>query len=259
MASLDALLLLAEQYLGLLLPMLVALGLGFSSLVMRRRSARNLRPIAAWERLPGMLEQAAGQGRPLHLSTGGAGLQGSDTLLALAGAELVYQAARQAQSPVILTTSATTMIPLGYDMLRRAQRARGFAGSMLPGTLRWFPGGSRSLAWAGAASALMGSEGVGVNLLAGNFGPELALVSQAAARHGQDFLAVSDRLDGQAVAWATGDEPLIGEELFFAGAWLNPTPGNQAALVMQDTLRWLLIAALVGLALVTWSGGAAPA
>ena len=259
MAVLEPLLTWLEQNGSLALPLLVALGFGMSSFAVSRRGARSLRRVAAWEALPYMLEESAGQGRPVHLSTGGAGLQGSDTLLALAGAEVVYQAARQAQGPVILTTSATTMIPLGYETLRRAQRARGFAGSMLPGTLRWFPDGPRSLAWAGAASALMGSENVGTNLLVGSFGPELALVSQAALRHGQHFLAASDQLDGQAVAWATGTEPLIGEEIFFAGAYLNPTPGNQAALVMQDTLRWLLIAALVALALLAYTEGASPA
>ncbi len=259
MALLEPLLIWLEQNGSLVLPLLVALGFGMSSFAVSRRGARSLRLIAAWEALPYMLEESAGQGRPVHLSTGGAGLQGSDTLLALAGAEAVYQAARQAQGPVILTTSATTMIPLGYETLRRAQRARGFAGSMLPGTLRWFPDGPRSLAWAGATSVLMGSENVGTNLLVGAFGPELALVSQAAARHGQHFLAASDQLDGQAVAWATGTEPLIGEEIFFAGAYLNPTPGNQAALVMQDTLRWLLIAALVALAFLAYTEGASPA
>ena len=105
----------------------------------------------------------------------------------------------------------------------------------------------------------MGSEYVGANLLVGRFGPELALVSQAAARHGQGLLAASDQLDGQAVAWAMADEPLIGEELYFAGAWLHPTPGNQAAVLMQDTLRWLLIAALVIMAILAYSGGSAAA
>lgn len=259
MASLEALLILLEQNASLLLPVLVALGLGMSSVAITRRSARSLRRVAAWDALPRMLERSASQGRPVHMSTGGAGLQGSDTLVALAGAEVVYQAARLAQGPVILTTSATTMIPLGYDTLRRAQRARGFAGSMLPGTLRWYPDGPRSLAWAGATSALMGSEDAGANLLVGSFGPELALVSLAAARHGQALLAVSDQLDGQAVAWATGAEPLIGEELFYAGAWLHPTSGNHSSVLMQDTLRWLLIAALVALALLAYTGGAAPA
>ncbi len=259
MTSLDPLLAFLQQNASLVLPLLVALGLGLSSFAVSRRSARSLRVMPAWQALPRLLEQAAARGQPVHVSTGGAGLQDGDSLLALAGAEFVFQTARLAQGPVIMTTSASSMIPLGYETLRRAQRARGFAGSMLPGTLRWFPDGPRSLAWAGAATALMGSEYVGANLLVGRFGPELALVSQAAARHGQPLLAASDQLDGQAVAWANADEPLIGEELYFAGAWLHPTPGNQAAVLMQDTLRWLLIAALVTMAFLAWSGGTAAA
>ena len=260
MASADPLLIYLRENAAILLPLLVALGLGLASFAVGRRSARSLRVMPAWRALPGMLEQAAAQGQPVHLSGGGAGLQGSDSLLALASAEALYQAARLAQGPVILTTSDSTMIPLGYEVLRRAQRARGFAGSMQAGTLRWFPDGPRSLAWAGAASALMSSEYVGANVLVGGFGPELALVAHAAARRGQPLLAASDQLDGQAVAWASADEPLIGEELYFAGAWLNPTPANQAAVVMQDILRWLLIAALLTVAFLAYnSGGAAPA
>ena len=259
MASLEPLLLYLQQNASLLLPLLVALGLALASFTIGRRSARSFRVMPAWRALPHMLEAAAVQGRPVHLSTGGAGLRGSDTLLALASAELVWQAARLAQGPVIMTTSDSTMIPLGYETLRRAQRARGFAGSLLPGSLRWFPDGPRSLAWAGAATALMGSEYVGANLLVGGLGPELALVSHAAARHGQPLLAASDQLDGQAVAWATATESLIGEELYFAAAWLNPTPANQAAVVMQDLLRWLLVAALVTMAALAWSGGTPPA
>ena len=101
MALLEPLLIWLEQNGSLALPLLVALGFGMSSFAVSRRGARSLRLIAAWEALPYMLEESAGQGRPVHLSTGGAGLQGSDTLLALAGAEAVYQAARQAQGPVI--------------------------------------------------------------------------------------------------------------------------------------------------------------
>ena len=86
MALLEPLLIWLEQNGSLALPLLVALGFGMSSFAVSRRGARSLRLIAAWEALPYMLEESAGQGRPVHLSTGGAGLQGSDTLLALAGA-----------------------------------------------------------------------------------------------------------------------------------------------------------------------------
>ena len=67
-------------------------------------------------------------------------------------------------------------------------------------------------------------------MLNGNFGPEIALVLEAAARKRRSSIAGSVDLDEQAVAYAIADRALIGEELFVAvynhtaeGDHLGPT------------------------------------
>jgi hypothetical protein len=92
---------------------------------------------------------------------------------------------------------------------------------------------------------------VGANFLVGSFGPELALIADAAYRRNQPVIAASDQLEGQAVAFAVSDRPLIGEEIFNAGAFLGGEPGQVAGAVAQDVLRWLLIVLILVSALVT--------
>src|SRR5690606_37600706 len=135
------------------------------------------RAIPAYESIPLMIGGAVEANRPVHMSAGSAGLGDTSTVLALATAELFYhvgqQAAIGATSPII-TTSDPTMIPLGYDTLRRAYVTRGFLRNYEASGVRWFPAGQRSLAFAGGVTALQGIEHVNANVLAGSFGPELA-------------------------------------------------------------------------------------
>lgn len=216
--------------------------------IRRRRSLVALRPIPAYAALPMMVGEAIESSRPVHVSFGNASLGGTNTLLALASAELFYQTAQRAAIsavPPLLTMSDTTAIPLGQDILRRAYRARGLLGRYPRGRVRWYPSGARSLAFAAALTATLGDERVANNALVGSFGMELALVMDAAIRRDQGVIAASDQLTGQAVAFALSDQPLIGEEIFTAGAYLGESASQVGAVVTLDVLRWLLILAIL--------------
>ena len=58
-------------------------------------------------------------------------------------------------------------------------------------------------------------------------------------------LAGSDDLPAQAVLYAAAQEPLIGEELYAAGAYLKTGPVHTASLRAQDLLRWVIILAIL--------------
>jgi hypothetical protein len=216
--------------------------------IRRRRDVIALRQIAAYQAVPLMVGEAIEANRPIHMSLGSAGIGGSNTLLALVSAEMFFQVARRAAigatSP-ILTVSDPTAIPLGQDMLRRAYQSRDLVNRYKRGNVRWYPSGPRSLAFAAALTATLGDDKVAANVLMGSFGAELALVAEAAQRRNQSLIATSDQLEGQAVAFAMSDQPLIGEEIFTAGAYMDGKPSHIAALVAQDVLRWLLILALL--------------
>ena len=216
--------------------------------VRRRRDLYALRPIPAYTALPLVVGEAIEANRPIHVSFGSGGLGGSTTPLTLASAELFYQTAERAAiggvAP-ILTVSDPTAIPLGQDTLRRAYQARGLLDNYPRGSVRWYPAGARSLAFAAALTATLGDDRVSANILVGSFGMELALVAEASVRRDRTVIASSDQLEGQAVAFALADYPLIGEEIFTAGAYLGDSPAQTAGVVAQDVLRYILILAIL--------------
>ena len=88
-------------------------------------------------------------------------------------------------------------------------------------------------------------ENISSNILIGSFGPEVGLLVEAADRQNASVTAASDSLTGQAVLYASSPETLIGEELFAAGAYVQAGSFHAASLLLQDVLRWLIIAALL--------------
>jgi hypothetical protein len=222
--------------------------------IRRRVNFYPLRPVAAYDRLPMAIGAAIEANRPVHLSFGSAGVGGKDTPLALATADLAYHTIRAAaigDAAPIVTVSNGAALPLAQDTLRRAYASRGMLERYPRGAAQWYPQGARSLAFAAALTGVMADNKALVNVLVGSFGPELALPAEAAARRDQQLYASSDQLEGQAVAYALADAPLLGEELYVAGAYLGQEPSRQAMVVTLDTLRLALVVVLAILVLVS--------
>jgi hypothetical protein len=221
-----------------------------TSFARRRRFPYTLRRIAAFDHMPSFVGRAIEADRPLHVSLGSAGLGGDTTLLAIASAELAFQLSQRAaigDTSPILTLSDASAFPLAQDELRRAYDSRGLGGRFRASSARWYPQGSRSLAFAAAISVMMRDDDISSNIFAGSYGPELALMMDASKRYKLPAIAVSNQLEGQAVAFAMSDYPLIGEEIFSAAAYLQGTPTQTAQSVTIDVLRWgLVIAMLIG-------------
>jgi hypothetical protein len=228
----------------LILLLTLVISVVVTQFVRRRADLFALRDIPAYSALPLVVGEAIEANRPVHLSLGSAGIGGPTTLLALASAELAYQMAQRTSIgavPPIVTVSDPSALPLAQDTLRRAYRSRDMLDRYRASSVQWYPAGGRSLAFAAALTSVLGSDNVAGNVLAGSFGPELALISDAAIRRDQHLIATSDQVEGQAVALAMADQPLLGEDVFAAGAYLGQTASQVAGLVTQDVLRWLLI------------------
>ncbi len=218
-----------------------------------RRSARmSQQKVPGFKRLSGWLGQAIEAGKPLHLSFGSAGVDAENAAVAAAEAELFYHIIKAAGSgdvaPVISTSSSAT-IPLCQDTIRRA-----WGGQDRRARAQWLPQGPRSMAFAAGLTATMALEQPSAHILAGSFGPELALILDSAERQGQGSFAVSDQLEGQAIAYAMADEVLIGEQLFSAAAYLSHESTARADASAQDLWRALLIALMAILLLINVSG-----
>lgn len=224
----------------------------------RRQAAVALRPLPAYETLDGTTAAAVENGRTVLIGMGSAGIGGAATILALAAEEVAYQTvARSAygdRTPIV-TVSDATGLPLAFDAVRKAYRRQEKRAPR--GAARWLPAGSRSLAYAAAMTAYMSGDSANSHVLVGRFGVELALIAEFGVRRGGTVLAASDQLDGQAVAFAFGKYPLIGEEIFHASAYLSTSRLRRGEAVGMDVLRWLLIAVVVALAAyrITNTGG----
>ncbi len=63
-------------------------------------------------------------------------------------------------------------------------------------------------------------------------------------------LAGTEDIQSQALLYATAEFPLIGEEVFAGGAYLDVGPAHRASLRVQDTVRFVIVGGiLVGLLL----------
>lgn len=208
----------------------------------RRGRRRAQRQLAAVERLPGWTAQSIEANRPLHCAFGGAGIGADNTPAALASAEFFHHIITGANTadiaPIVSTASAATL-PLAQDTLRRAWEGNGGLARA-----RWYPGGERSLAYAAGVTAALHEDEPAAHIIVGGFGAELALMLDAADRRGQGSLAVSDQLEGQAVAYAMADAALIGEEIYAAPAYVSAEGRAGIDAAVLDVWRGLLILGL---------------
>jgi hypothetical protein len=227
-----------------ILVLVLATNLILTQITRRRSKPVVLRDIPAYDTIPLLVGEAIEADRPVHASFGSTALGGNTTVLSAANAELVYWVTQRAATgpiPPILTMSDTTVIPLAQDTLRRAYESRDRLDRYPASSIHWYPAGGHSLAFAAALTSDMANDRVAGSVLAGIYGTELALILDAANRRDQTTIATSTALEGQAVAYALSERPLIGEEVFAAGAYLGGQPNQVAAVTTIDFLRGLLI------------------
>ncbi|MBL8134489.1 MAG: hypothetical protein JNL42_21700 [Anaerolineae bacterium] len=217
----------------------------------RRRDFYVLRALPAYDLAPRLVGEAVESGRRVQLATGSAALGGASTALALASAEMLYQIASRtavAGDSPLAVVGESGALPLMMGAIRRAYSDANRLDRYAVTAARWVP--AASLAMSAALVADIGDERASGGVYVGEFDATLALPLESIARRRGVSVAGSTRLDGMAVAYAMADEPLIGEELFAAGAYLGDTPSHKAALAALDVLRWLVILGIIGSALV---------
>lgn len=204
-----------------------------------------LRPIAAYQRFPMMVDQAVESGRRLHISLGASSVGQESTLTTLAAADILfYLSKRQAfvdQLPLV-TLSDPVTLALAQDTLRKAYMTRENLPAYRSTAVVWYPHSERSIAFGAGIATLAAREAISGSILLGNFGKEIAFLGETATRRHHEFIGQSTQLEGQAVAYVQSSMPLIGEELFVGEAYLNPKKALAAGSVMTlDILRWATV------------------
>jgi hypothetical protein len=208
----------------------------------RRRSPAALRPIAAFEQLNSAVGLAVENGTRLHFSLGHGSLfpaRGASALAGLAMLRRLSERTSVSDNPPIVTSGDASLAILSQDTLQSGYRAAGAEEQYRFTTGRL--AGLTPLSYAAGAMPTVHDENVSANVFIGDFGPEAALLTEAAERQNSTLIAASDNLAAQSVFYASAQEPLIGEELFAAGAYVGAGSAHEASLNVQDVLRWLVV------------------
>jgi len=233
-------LLIAIGVLLLALVLLIALSL------LRKRIPTGLRPIAAYERLARSVGFAVENGTRLHISLGRGSLfttRGASALAGLAMLRKLTERTSLSDNPPVVTSGDASLAILSQDTLHsgyrvaRAEEQYRFSTGRLTGLTPF--------SYAAGTIPVTKDENVSTNVFLGDFGAESALMADAAERENSTLIAASDSIAAQSVFYATAQDPLIGEELFAAGAYVGAGPVHEASLTVQDILRWLIILAIL--------------
>lgn len=210
------------------------------------RTRQELREIQAFKRLRRAVGLSVEQGTRLHISIGRGGLLGlpaASALIGLTALERSAHAASMSDRPPVATSGDGLLTILSQDTLRGTYRDLGVEHEFDPTNARL--SGLTPFGYAAGALSTIHDEHVSANILAGNFGAEVALLTEAGERNDSLTIGGSDNIAAQAVLYAAAQEPLIGEELFAAGAYLGAGPMHTASLRVQDIMRWVLIAVII--------------
>lgn len=237
---------LIDNYLALIF-ILLCLGLIlFYIFSDRTREKINLRNIQAFNHFRREVDLAVEAGKRLHISLGRGNINDVQGGSAFIGLTILDRCARDASNsdrPPVTTSGDGLITILSQDTLQSTYRSLGTEQRYDPTNARLT--GLTPMAYAAGTLPAIRDEHVSANFLAGHFGPEIALLTEAGERSQSLTVAGSDSIPAQAVIFATTDEPLLGEELYAAGAYLGAGAAHTASLGMQDILRWVLMAVII--------------
>ncbi|GAB4452101.1 MAG: hypothetical protein OHK0041_15260 [Anaerolineales bacterium] len=230
-----------------LIVLLLAAILLLALTLLRRKSPAVFRKIEAYDRLNRAIGLSVEGGTRLHISIGRGNLftaRGGSALAGLAMLRRLTERASLSDQPPIVTSGDASLAILSQDTLQSGYRA-----ARAEDQFRFTAGrltGLTPFAFAAGTLPLIRDEGVSANVVIGELGAEAALLADAAESANASLIAASDNLAAQSVFYAAAPAPLIGEELFAAGAYLGAGASHEASLQTQDILRWLVILAILG-------------
>ena len=215
-----------------------------SAVLLRQREGLILREISAFVRLQRAIGLAVEAGSRLHISLGRGHLLSTQSGIGYVGLSILDRIARStsiSDRPPIATSGEGTLGILSQDTQRDAAKTLGVEFDPIRGRIT----GLSPYSYSAGTLSLIEEEDVGANMLMGSFGSEVGLITEAAERSESMTLGGTDNLSGQAVLFASAQEPLIGEETYAGGAYLGVGPMHTASLYAQDILRWVLIGLIV--------------
>ena len=212
----------------------------------RRGFFAHYREIPGLSRLLRAFGLSVEDGKRLMVALGSQSLLTRNAGAALAGLGLLRAVSAKAavsDRPPVAVTGDPAVALLAQASIHSAFRAAGATEFFQPVSGRLT--GLTPFSSAAASMPILHDEGVSVAVLLGQFGPEAALLADAANRSEALLIGGTGDLAGQSVLYATASELLLGEELFAAPALTGGSPASSASLAVQDVLRWAAVLGLI--------------
>jgi len=214
--------------------------------LLRRKSPPVFREIPAFTRLRQAIGRAVEAGSRLHISLGRGSLTTPQGAAGLAGLGALRRLADQTSTSdmtPIATSGDGSLAILSQDVLQASYREATSGGQFDASGARL--AGLTPFSYAAGTLTVTRDEHVSANILIGSFGVEAALIADASDREDSFTLTASDQVTAQAVLFSSGQDTLIGEELYAVGAYEKGSPMHAASLSTQDVLRWVLVLSLI--------------
>lgn len=206
----------------------------------------SLRPLSAFARLRGLVGLAAESGRALHLSLGTGSVQGTAAAESLAALDLLDAVGQQAAAygaRSLVTTGDPALLLAAQGVLQGGYEDQGLLREYDPLSARLVA--PEPAAYAAGVLDVVHHEPLTAHVMAGRFGDEYLLMAEAAAHQGLEQAGGAAQPAVLPFVHATANHPILGEELFAAGAYLRGGPAHVGSLLAQDWMRLLLIVVLI--------------
>jgi hypothetical protein len=242
-----------REALMLALLLLFVPAIPFLAARIRSGTKPTLREIPGFVALKGFVEQAMETGQPVHVSVGVEGVGAASTAQTLAGLVMLRYLANQAakySGPPVVSVADPTALLAAQDEMRRAFKVGAESGRLRLNQVRMIA--PQPTAYAAGVMGILSREGILANAMLGAFGDEYLLIGETARRKSIKQVVGTATVETLPFVYASADEPILGEEIFAAGAYLAGRPEHVASLLAQDWMRIaIVLAIIVGVVLQT--------
>ncbi|MBT3336501.1 MAG: hypothetical protein HN855_00835 [Anaerolineae bacterium] len=215
--------------------------------LLKDRVKASFRKIPAFSKFNKSIGTAVENGTRIHFSLGSADIVRPRTAASFSAISVlrrIVEMAATSDAPPVATAGDASLAILSQDSLRTAYRAAGADQQYQADSGRVT--GLTPFSYAAATLSTIYDEDISSHSIMGGFGAEVGLLTDATERNDSFTLAAADSLPAQAVLFASVEDPLIGEDLYVSGAYLNAGRAHMVSVFVQDTLRWLIVLVLLG-------------
>lgn len=185
-------------------------------------------------------------GKGLHISLGKSDLNNFHGAASLIGLETLNQIIDQSilsDNPPVTTAGSGDVTLLAQSKLQNVLIDKSSSTSDFHSYA--YLSGATNLSYIAGVIPPSSDKDLSTQIFVGNIGPEIGLLLDANQKKDHFPLSATDSLEGQSVSYACTEDALIGEEIFAIPAQISNNSIFKVSLLIQDLLRWLVIAIII--------------